>query len=301
MNKQNIAKAMPTVLFISGIVGIFVSEVVAARDTLKAEKILHEKHITRDKLVPIENVTAGEDVVHKFAPKPLKEYVPEVIKTTWKCYIPTFVVTAGTVSALVASNRLTAKQMATLSAAIISSGSLVQKYRKEILDRTDPDILREIDTAVAEATMEEAKPPVIETGHLLSTGVDDLSEGEGEVLFFDPFTKMKFRSTKLAIMGAKYYLNRNFSLGSEAPLSMFYAFLGLTLPEEYSYAGWDVEKMSDSGYYWIDIDCVKSDKPDPETGEYYYILEYDLLPGDCDDNYYPFGSPLDKEGSYAIS
>lgn len=288
MNKNKIIKAMPTVLFISGIVGIFVSEVVAARDTLKAEKILNEN------IEPLEGSSIDDygNVVIENKPT----YYKEVIKATWKCYIPTFVVTAGTVSALIASNRLTAKQMATLSAAIISSGSLVQKYRKEILDRTDPDILREIDTAVAEATMNETKPPVIETSHLLSTSHEDLSDS-GEYIFFDPFTRMKFRSTKLAILGAKYYLNRNFCLGSEAPLAMFYAFLGLELPKEYLYAGWDVNEMSDSGYYWIDIDCVRSDKPDPETGEYYYILEYDLLPGDCDDNYYPFGSPLDNYGS----
>lgn len=125
----------------------------------------------------------------------------------------------------------------------------------------------------------------------------DLSE-DGEYLFFDPFTKMKFRTTKLAATGARYYLNRNFSLGSEAPLSMFYAFLGLDLPQEYEYAGWDVNTMSEDGYYWIDIDFVKSDAPDPETGEYYYIIEYDFLPGDVEDNYYPFGSPLSSEGSY---
>lgn len=294
MNKQNIVKAMPTVLFITGIVGIFVSEVMVARDTLKAEKILYEKHITRNK---IENITAGEDIVHKFAPKPFKEYAPEVIKATWKCYIPTLVATAGTVSALIASKHLTAKQMALLSTAVASTGSLVQRYRREILERTDENILSEIDTAVASATMKDANIPVIETSHLLSTDVDDLMD-DGEHLFFDPFTKVKFHSTKLAVMGAKYYLNRNFSLGSEAPLSMFYGFLGLDLPEEYSYAGWDVNEMADDGYYWIDIDCVKSTEPDPETGEYYYILEYDMLPGDTEDNYYPFGNPLSSEGSY---
>lgn len=284
MNKNKITKAMPTVLFISGIVGIFVSEVVAARDTLKAEAILERHHIYK------------ADEEHADGLPTTKEYVTEVVKQTWKCYIPSLVVTAGTVSALIASNRLTAKQMATLSAAIVSTGSLVQKYRKEILDRTDPDILRDIDTSVAQATMNEAKPPIIETGQRLSTSHEDLSD-DREYIFFDPFTRMKFRSTKLAILGAKYYLNRNFSLGSEAPLAMFYAFLGLELPKEYLYAGWDVNEMSDSGYCWIDIDCVRSDKPDPETGEYYYILEYDLLPGDCDDNYYPFGSPLDTYGS----
>ena len=40
MNKNKIREAMPTVLFVTGIAGIFVSEVMVARDTLKAEKIL---------------------------------------------------------------------------------------------------------------------------------------------------------------------------------------------------------------------------------------------------------------------
>ncbi len=296
MNKNKITKAMPTVLFISGIVGIFISEVVASRDTLKAEEIITEKDICRYKNViydqPDENGIEGESIV-----VPLKEYVPEVIKATWKCFVPTLVSTTVTITCLVMSKRLTQKQILALSTAVASAGGLVTKYRKEIEERFGKDPLTEIDRAVAEATMNETKPPVITSSHLLSTGVDDLSEGEGEVLFFDPFTKMKFRSTKLAVMGAKYYLNRNFSLGSEAPLSMFYAFLGLTLPEEYSYAGWDVSEMEDNGYFWIDIDCVRSDNPDPDTGEYYYILEYDMLPGDCDDNYYPFGSPLDTYGS----
>ena len=288
MNKNKITKAMPTVLFISGIVGIFVSEVVASRDTLKAERVLNKKF----ELLEGSTIDDAGDVIVIDKPK----YYTEVIKATWKCYIPSLVVTAGTVSALVASNRLTAKQMATLSAAIISTGSLVGKYREKIRDYANEEILSQIDKEVAEAVMDEAKPPVIETSHLLSTTHEDLSDG-GEYIFFDPFTRMKFKSTKLAILGAKYYLNRNFALGSEAPLAMFYAFLGLELPKEYLYAGWDVNEMSDSGYYWIDIDCVRSDKPDPDTGEYYYILEYDLLPGDTDDNYYPFGSPLDSYGS----
>lgn len=296
MNKNKITKAMPTVLFITGIVGIFVSEVMAARDTLKAEEILEEKSIYRQKDI-ICDTPDGKPV---FVNKSFKEYVPEVIKATWKCYIPTALSTTITITSLVMSKRLTQKQILALSTAVASAGGLVGKYRKEIENRFGRDPLTEIDKAVAEATMNEAHPPVITTSHLLSTGVDDLSDGEGEYLFFDPFTKVKFRSTKLAVLGAKYYLNRNFSLGTEAPLSMFYAFLGLNLPEEYEYAGWDVNQMEDNGYYWIDIDLVRSDKEDPETGEFYYILEYDMLPGDTDDNYYPFGNPLDKEGSYVV-
>lgn len=296
MNKQNIAKAMPMVLFITGIVGIFVSEVMAARDTLKAEKILYEKNFT----LPDEPTQYADNRMTATLVPDKKTLIVEEVKATWKCYIPTLVSTTATITCLVMSKRLTQKQMLALSTAVASAGSLVTKYRKAILDRTDPEILSEIDREVAQATMDEARPPVIETSHMLSTGVDDLDEGGDLYLFFDPFTKIKFRTTKLAVLGAKYYLNRNFSLGSEAPLSMFYGFLGLQLPEEYEYAGWDVSQMADDGYYWIDIDLVKSTSPDPETGEFYYIIEYDFLPGDCDDNYYPFGNPLDTVGSVAV-
>lgn len=296
MNKNKIMKAMPTVLFITGIVGIFVSEVMVARDTLKAEKVLYEKNFT----LPDEPTQYADNRVTATLVPDKKTLIVEEVKATWKCYIPTFVTTTLTCVSLIASKRLTAKQLAVMSTAVAGAGNLVSKYRKAILDRTDENILSEIDREVAEATMDEARPPVIETSHMLSTGVDDLDEGGDLYLFFDPFTKMKFRTTKLAVLGAKYYLNRNFSLGSEAPLSMFYAFLGLALPEEYSYAGWDINDMADGGYYWIDIDLVKSNSPDPETGEYYYILEYDYLPGDTEDNYYPFGNPLASDRSYAV-
>ena len=300
MNKQKIAKAMPTVLFITGIVGIFVSEVMAARDTLKAEKLIHPaRYVDENENYGVISVPAEEEGCYDhIVCETRTKYVKEIITRSWKCYIPTFVTTTLTCVSLIASRRLTQKQILALSSAIAGTGSLVSKYRKAILERTDPEILSEIDREVAQATMDEARPPVIETSHMLSTGVDDLDEGGDLYLFFDPFTKMKFRSTKLAVLGAKYYLNRNFSLGSEAPLSMFYGFLGLQLPEEYEYAGWDVSQMADDGYYWIDIDLVKSSNPDPETGEFYYIIEYDFLPGDCDDNYYPFGNPLTTEGSY---
>ena len=296
MNKQNIAKAMPTVLFITGIVGIFVSEVMAARDTLKAEKVLEEESIYRQKDI-ICDTPDGKPV---FVNKSFKEYAPEVIKTTWKCYVPTLLSTTATITCLVMSKRLTQKRILALSTAVASAGGLVGKYRKAILDRTDPEILSEIDREVAEATMEESHPPVIETGHLTSVSADDMDDGSELYLFFDPFTKMKFRTTKLCALGAKYYINRNFALGSEVPLSMYYMFLGLDLPEEYKQAGWDIEAIAEGGYFWIDIDYVRSDKPDPETGEYYYIIEYDYLPGDVDDNYYPFGNPLTLEGSRAV-
>ena len=296
MNKNKIREAMPMVLFACGIAGIFVSEVMAARDTLKAEKILEENHIYREKHIiydkPDENGVEGETVYTTF-----KEYVPEVVKATWKCYIPTAVATTVTLAALIASNRLTKRQIALLSSAVASGGALVQKYRKEILDRTNPEILSEIDKAVAKATMEDAKPVTISTQSINGEEREDFmaSPSEGEVLFFDPFTGIKFRSSKLAVLGAKYYLNHNYSIGTGVPFAQFYEFLGLDLPEPFRQLGWEI---NDDGYMWIDIECIKSTEPDPETGEYYYIIEYPVEPT-YPESTYPSGNLVNYIGSYA--
>ena len=283
MNKNKIRESLPTVLFISGIAGIFVSEIMVARDTLKAEKIevAIADNPKKDFKITVENET-------------------EIFKARWKCYIPTLVSTTLTCAALITSNRLTAKQVALLSSAVAGAGSLVTKYRDKIREHISPEVLAEIDKEVAKEEITKARPPVISTSGLISQENFDPSE-DGEYLFFDPFTKVKFRATKLGVMAAKYYLNRNFALGGNVGLDMFYGFLGLTLPEEYLCCGWDCNEMGDDGYYWVDIDLVKSDEPDPETGEQYYIIEYGMDPGECEDSYYPCGNPIEMEGSHANS
>lgn len=300
--KNNIKQMMPTILFATGVVGIFVSEVVVSIDTIKAEKVIKEKDIhlkvaveQTEELAPGVLSTTGYELVNR----PLKEFVPEVVKATWKCYIPTFVATSLTLTSLIMSKRLTSKQIALLSSAVAGAGSLVTKYRDEIRDRIGEETLTDIDKAVAESEIVKAKPPCINTSHLVNGESFDLSDDGKEYEFFDPFTGMKFRTTKLAACGARYYLNRNFALGGSAPLSMFYAFLGLELPDEYKEAGWDADEMVEQCMYWCDIDFVRSDDVDPETGDPYYIIEYDNLSDKLDDYTYPFGNPVDIEGSHA--
>lgn len=306
MNKNKILKAIPTILFISGIVGIFVSEALTIRATARAKDILtKEKTVLKPGESPDDVVLFSHTNEKGFTESQQivvcdtnKDYIVESCKAIWKCFIAPSISTIATCSLLIASNRLTAKQIAALSTAVATAGGLVTKYRDKIREYADEDILSQIDKEIASEEIIKAKTPTITNNTFTSHEELDLNE-DSVVLFFDPFTGMKFETSKLAFLGAKYYLNRNYAIGSAAPLRMFYEFLGIDLPEEYNYAGWEI---NDDGYNWIDIDVDLSDEPDPETGKQYYIIEYQFDPGDTEDSYsfHPAGNPLDEFGSVAI-
>ena len=153
MNKNQIVKAMPTMLFITGIVGIFVSEVMATRDTLKAEKVLYEKNFTLDN----EPTSYADNRITATLVPDKKTLIVEEVKATWKCYIPTLVSTTATITCLVMSKRLTQKQMLALSTALASSGALIGKYRDKIKEYASEETLHDIDREIAKSL--ELKEP----------------------------------------------------------------------------------------------------------------------------------------------
>ena len=301
MKKPKINKdTVSLILFISGCVGVAVTAFCAGRDAVKASEVVKEKDIPKFKAVEqTEEIAPGVDSVTGVELVKRKEYYPEVVKTTWKCFIPTAAALTATYTCLIFSKRIDAKHITLLTSAVASGAGLVSKYRDKIKDIYGEAALHDVDRAVAKDEIIHAKSPRITTPGICTCNDEmDLNE-DGEVLFFDPFTNMKFKTSKLAFLGAKYYLNRNFTIGCGAPLSMFYQFLGLEIPEEYMYAGWDMDDFRDDGYQWIDIDVVRSTEPDPDTGELYYIIQYEFEPGDNEYSYssYPCGNPLDYYGS----
>lgn len=298
--KKRILNALPTVLFTIGMVGIFVSDIMAIRDTVKAKEVLERHHVPRNEsatIVGFDDETSMP-IFDNVVKKPVGQYCMDVAKATWKCYIPTIISTTLTISALVGSKMLDRRTITLISTAAASATGLVGAYREKIREYTDEETLRNIDTDISNEYIEKAHPPVVSTGLVTREDID--LDDDREYLFFDSFTKVKFRSTKLAVLGAKYYLNRNFAIGGNVSLEMFYGFLGLMLPDEYRYCEWDANEIADSGYYWIDIDIVKSTKPDPDSGEEYYILSYLFDPGECENSYYPGNNPINYDGSHAL-
>ena len=153
--KPKTAKVLETGLFIFGCVGVVATAISAGRDTLKAEKIVNKvKYKKRSEFgLDFDGDWPENEEKAKITKK-------EVVKATWKCFIPTLAITTLTISSFIVSKRLTAKEIAALSTAVASAGGLVTKYRQAILERTDEDILNQIDKEVAEQEIVKAKSPV---------------------------------------------------------------------------------------------------------------------------------------------
>ena len=299
MNK----KLVSGILFGIGIAGIFVSEALAIKNTVTAKEILERHPVARNESATLVGVTEEDGTVipqfDNIVPKPQAQYAKEIVETTWKAYIPTVVSTTVTVGCLVASKMIDAKTIGLLSTAAASGIAMIGKYREKIADRTSNDILHEIDNEVAQEMAVKAEPRKVRSGGLISDADDtDLAalDGSETYVFYDPYLNLKFESTKLGVLGAKYYLNRNFAIGLSASLQEFYGFLGIAVPEEHIYDGWDMDEFRDDGYMWIDINtprCTSIEGVD-------YLIEYGYDPGVCEESYFPYGDPRAEVGSYAV-
>lgn len=117
----------PTILSVVGIAGVVVTAIFAAEGALKAEKIMEEE----------EPFTQKEDR------KPA-----DTIAKTWHCYIPAVASGAVTVTAIVASNRISKARIAALASAYALSTDNFKKYRdkvKEILgEKNDQKVVDDV-------------------------------------------------------------------------------------------------------------------------------------------------------------
>lgn len=255
-------RASPTMLSCFSAAGVVATVVLAVRATPKALRLIE----------------AAEDHRHDddpdFTGSPLTPM--EVVKTTWKCYIPAAAMGAATIFCIFGANALNRKQQASLMSAyaLVSrqfrdyKGKVKELYGKEAHER----IMQSLAVEKAQKTHLIA-PNIVNTSSLDFKGAD-----EEERLFYDIFSDRYFQSTISRVLQAEYHVNRNFALmGGFVPLNQFYEFLGIEPKKEFSEFGWWV----DDELYWIDFGHTRAMVDDGLNGEVEcWIIEMDWLPTD---------------------
>lgn len=201
----------PTALSILSVVGMVATVVTAVKATPKALEIIEKEEVD----------------------KPI-----DIVKATWKCFVPSAILAAGTTLCIFGSNFLNKKQQLNLAGIYAITDTLrKQKFSTHKAysgDKYDP----ESDTP---ARM------VRESCDYCQTGIDFPDE---KVLWYDEISGQTFERYEREVMEAEYHLNRNIVQRGYAPLNEFYEFLGLDWCPKGDELGWDLS----SGLYWIDFE-----------------------------------------------
>lgn len=218
--RTTIVKHSPEILTGIGIAGMITTAVLAVSATPKALELIKKKkeelNIEDEKLKPV-----------------------EVVKTTWKCYVPAVV--TGTVSAacLIGANSVNAKRHAALATAYSLSETAMKEYRDKVIETIGEKKEQSVRDAVDKEVVE--KNPVSKNEVIVTK--------KGETLCFDKISGRYFKSDLDKIQKAVNEIN--FRLFDEMYISLneFYYELGLDGIAIGDEIGWEIGRGKVDLYY----------------------------------------------------
>ena len=154
----------------------------------------------------------------------------ELIKETWKFYIPVAVVGVATAVAIIGSNRVSNnRQLALISAAAISEQAL-RDYQAKIVEATSKPKERKIQDDIAQDKITDKKE---ELDRLL------VNVGDGDVLCMEMYTGRVFISTAEKIHKAENMIGRQCIQDDYASHNDFMTLLGLPWVDAGDAVGWN--------------------------------------------------------------
>lgn len=255
---KSMKRASPTILTCIGAVGMVATVVLAVRATPKALRLIEAAEGHRDD----PNLT--QESLTK----------TEIVKTTWKCYIPATVTGTATLVCIFGANILNRRQQASLVSAYTLVSRSYNDYKRKVKEICGEEAHKQVMASLA--AEKSTKPPLYAgtLGKMTSLGFDEAHEEE--LLFYDAISERYFQATISQVLQAEYHLNRNFALGSGfTSLNQFYDFLGIDKVPGGDEIGW----MVSDGLYWVDFDHVKTIVDDGLNGEVEcYIIDAPFPP-----------------------
>ena len=211
---------LPQILLAVGAAGVVVTPILAVKETPKALKLIEEKKREEevDELEPI-----------------------EIVKATWKCYIPAAVSALVSLTCLIGANSVNSRRHAALATAYALAESALHEFKESVVETVSKDGLKEIKQTIAKERIEKSPEKVNEI-----VVIDD-----GDALFYDHLSGRTFRSTVNDVERCINELNEEMINGqSYVSLNDFYDKVGLESTSIGAKIGWRI----DSGL--IDIDMI---------------------------------------------
>ena len=201
----------PEILTGIGVAGMVTSTVLAVKATPKACLLINDR---KDELE-----------VEKLP-------VTELVKTTWKCYIPAVVTCGASIACLVGASSVNFKRNAALATAYKLSEAALSEYKDAVIETIGEKKEQSVRNKVAEERLK--KNPVSKSEVIVT--------GNGTTLCYDPVGNSYFKSNIQQIESAKNKLNARMLSENYVSLNDFYDELGIGPTKLGDDLGWDIYK-----------------------------------------------------------
>ena len=217
--KRSTSKHSPQILTGLGIAGVVTTTVLAVKATPKAIKLIEaEEEAKQDKLTPM-----------------------EVVKTTWKCYIPAAISMSTSIACLIFANSVHTKRNAALAAAYKISETALIEYKNKVVETIGEKKEKTVREKIAEDKVKNNPP---------SQNTIIMTDG-GTELFLDPVSGRYFQSDMEKIRRIENECNKKMlhDINGYMSLNDFYDELGL----EHSSIGYE---LGWNAYNLLEIDYI---------------------------------------------
>lgn len=222
-----IVKNSPSILTGFGCAGVFGTALLTGRATLKADELIKmEEEYLHDKLS-----------------------TPEVIKLTWKCFIPPIAMGAVSISCIIGANSINSSRNAALAALYSLSETALHEYKEQVAQEIGRNKELRIRDNVAQNRV--TNNPVGDRTVIIT--------GNGNVLCYDVLCDRYFRSSQEKIRQKVLELNEDLRNEMWLDLNDFYYAIGLPYSKLGRKVGFDMNK----GYIKVDFSATLTEEGEP--------------------------------------
>lgn len=250
-------KHSPEILIGLGIASGITSTVLAVKATPKALRLIEEGEKRKAKKFNAKN----DDL--DIAAESLSLTKTEMVKVSWKCYIPAAISGASSIAFLLGSHSVHAKRNAALATAYKLSETALTDYKREVIETIGEEKEKVIRDKVAQKRIDEK--PVSDSQVIIT--------GSGKQLCYDAISDRYFESDIQTIRAAVNTINESMIDCRYASLSEFYDELDLRHTSISDEIGWNL----DDGKLEISYGSAISDDGRPcITLDYHVAPRYDF-------------------------
>lgn len=212
-----------------GVAGTVGTAFLTGRASFKAARILDDAKFEISKDLEYQDSENGDPVKYGTVTPVLRKF--DVVKLTWKYYVPPVGAGIVTVSAIIFAHRIDAKRIVALTVASGISERALKEYREKVVERLGERQDTKLRDEIAQDRVNKAT-----TSELVITG-------DGKVLCMDMLTGRYFESTMEDLKRAENKINHETLKSMGSSLSEFYDEIGLA-PTAYSeQVGWGPDNM----------------------------------------------------------